>query len=144
DPAHVYTGQSCGGCFYLYGPTTPRLNPSTPNPVAFATQAAINGVIPYTGNLGWNSITGPTYWDLDLALSRVFRITERQNIELRGDAFNLFNSFVAEMASNTPFATNYGNPATGPTFANLNSAQFGQILGAYPTRKIQFSLKYSF
>jgi Carboxypeptidase regulatory-like domain len=131
NPSGVYTGQSCAGCFYL-------------NKSAFAPQAPINGVIPYTGNLGWNSVTGPTYWDLDLALSRVFRITERQNIELRGDAFNLFNSFVAEMAANTPFATNYGNPATGPGFALINNNQFGQILGAYPTRKIQFALKYSF
>ena len=136
NPSGVYTGQSCGGCFYL-------------NKSAFAPQAAVNGVIPYTGNLGWNSITGPTYWDLDVAMSRVFRITEHQNIELRADAFNLFNAFVAQMAADvTPgsgrFATNFGNPATGPGFALINNNQFGQILGAYPTRKIQFALKYSF
>jgi hypothetical protein len=33
---------------------------------------------------------------------------------------------------------------TGPTFSLINSAQFGQILGAQPTRKIQFALKYTF
>jgi hypothetical protein len=148
DPTHVYSGQSCAGCFYL-------------NPKAFQAQSvAANAAgvpVPYTGNLGWNSIVSPTFWDLDLALSRVFRITERQNIELRADAFNLTNSFVAQMASGAAFATNYGNPATGPTFANLYgggsnpatgvfvpNAQFGQILGAAPTRKIQFALKYSF
>ncbi len=127
DPDHVYTGQSCAGCFYL-------------NKAAFRAQAP--GV--FTGNLGWNSIVSPNYWDLDLGLSRVFRITERQGLELRADAFNLTNSFVAKMTDTTDFATNYGNPATGPTFSLINSAQFGQILGAQPTRKIQFALKYTF
>ena len=127
DPTHVYTGQSCGGCFYL-------------NKAAFKTQAP--GV--FTGNLGWNSIVSPTYWDLDMGLSRAFRITERQGLEIRADAFNLTNSYISKMADTTEFGTNYGNPATGPTFSLVNSAQFGQILGAQPTRKIQFALKYTF
>jgi len=127
DPEHVYTGQSCARCFYL-------------NKAAFAAQAP--GV--FTGNLGWNSITGPTFWDLDMSVSRDFRITERQAIELRADAFNLTNSYVALMAANTPFSTAYGNPTTGPAFSLINGNQFGQILGAQPTRKIQFALKYTF
>jgi len=136
DPAHVYTGQSCGNCFYL-------------NNKAFENQPA--GA--YTGNLGWNSIVSPTYWDLDMSLSREFRVTERQGLELRADAFNLTNSFVAAMSGPsatslpglpTQFSTAYGNPLTGPTFSLINSAQFGQILGAQITRKIQFALKYTF
>ena len=134
DPAHVYTGQSCGRCFYL-------------NKSAFAAQPANV----FTGNLGWNSLVSPTYWDLDMSLSRDFRITERQALELRADAFNLTNSFVSAMAGSsggtapaTAFGTAYGNPTTGPTFALINSAQFGQILGAQATRKIQFALKYTF
>jgi len=127
DPAHVYTGKICGGCFYL-------------NKSAF--QAQSPNV--FTGNLGWNSINSPTYWDMDMALSRSFRLTERQALELRADAFNLTNSFVSKMSDTADFGTNYGNPTTGPTFALINSAQFGQILGAQPTRKIQFALKYTF
>jgi hypothetical protein len=127
DPSHVYTGLSCARCFYL-------------NKAAFQQQAP--GV--FTGNLGWNSITSPTFWDLDMSLSREFRITERQAIELRADAFNLTNSYVSLMAANTPFSTAYGNPTTGPGFALITNNQFGQILGAQPTRKIQFALKYTF
>ena len=127
DPAHAYTGKSCGGCFYL-------------NKSAF--QAQSPNV--FTGNLGWNSLTSPTYWDMDMALSRSFRLTERQALELRADAFNITNSFVSKMSDTADFGTNYGNPTTGPTFALINSAQFGQILGAQPTRKIQFALKYTF
>jgi len=134
DPAHVYTGQSCANCFYL-------------NKSAFAAQPAGQ----YTGNLGWNSIVGPSYWDLDMSLSREFRIKEGQGLEIRADAFNLTNSFVPAMAGSpggtspvTQFSTAYGNPLTGPTFSLINSAQFGQLLGAQPTRKIQFALKYRF
>jgi hypothetical protein len=79
-----------------------------------------------------------------MSLSRDFRITERQAIELRADAFNLTNSYVSLMAANTPFSTAYGNPTTGPGFALITNNQFGQILGAQPTRKIQFALKYTF
>lgn len=133
NPNAVYTGQTCGGCFYL-------------NKSAFALQPL--GTI---GNLGWNSVTGPSYWDVDMSLSRQFSITERQRVELRADAFNLSNSFVPIAVPTTGLAgstgstgTGFGAAPTGPTFALINSAQFGQILAAYPTRKIQFALKYTF
>ncbi len=116
-PGADYTGQSCGGCFYL-------------NKAAFALQP-----LGTQGNLGWNSITGPGYWDVDMALSRDFRITERQHIELRADAFNLPNSFTPGQIS-----TVFGAAPTGPSFALISSAQFGQILAANArTRKIQIS-----
>jgi hypothetical protein len=140
DPARVYTGQSCGRCFYLNSSQTTKVT-------AFAQQPANV----FTGNLGWNSLVSPTFWELDTSLSREFRITERQGLELRADAFNLTNSFVSAMAGSagginpaTQFSTAYGNPTTGPTFALLSSNQFGQILGAQGTRKIQFALKYTF
>ena len=133
NPSAVYTGQSCGGCFFL-------------NKSAFAPQAL--GTV---GNLGWNSVVGPSYWDFDMALSRQFRVTERQSFELRADAFNLPNSFVPIAVSTTGLAgsstatgTAFGATPNGPPFASLNNAQFGQILAAFPTRKIQFALKYTF
>ena len=128
-PSAVYTGQSCGGCFYL-------------NKAAFAAQPL--GTV---GNLGWNSVVSPTYWDMDLALSRRFVFKERQYVELRADAFNISNSFVAAFPGTTPAAqSGTGSPISPavPAFAALNNAQFGQILSAFPTRKIQFALKYTF
>ena len=102
------------------------------------------------GNLGWNSIVGPTYWGLDMAVSRQFHLTERQALEFRADAFNVTNSFV----SNPPPAAMPGTPAV-PNFENISSNQFGQIVsspganagtpyGAQITRKMQFALRYSF
>jgi hypothetical protein len=80
-------------------------------------------------------------------LSRRFVIRERQYLELRADAFNLSNSFVPAFPGTTPAAqSGTGSPISPavPAFAALNNVQFGQILAAFPTRKIQFALKYTF
>jgi hypothetical protein len=79
------------------------------------------------GNLGRSTIRGPGAWDLDLALSRSFSITERQRIDFRAEAFNLFND------------ARFGNPIT-----TLSSGQFGQIITAGSPRIMQFALKYKF
>jgi hypothetical protein len=122
DPAHVYTGDS--------GPNSKYLNLS-----AFALQPF--GTV---GNLGWNSIVGPTYWDIDMALSREFRLTERQSLQLRADAFNLTNSYVS-----MPPGTATPTSAAVPAFESLaSSSQFGLLNAAQPTRKMQFALKYTF
>ena len=124
DPANVYTGQTCGGCFFI-------------NKAAFTPQPL--GTV---GNLGWNSVVTPAYWDLDLALSRLH---ERYVLQIRADAFNLMNAFVpawngAATQANTAQPTSQAVPAE----AALNGAQFGQILNAFATRKIQFALKLTF
>jgi hypothetical protein len=121
SPDSVYTGQSCPGCRYL-------------TQSVFALQPF--GTV---GNLGWNSLVGPTYWDIDLALSREFRIREKQSIQLRADAFNLTNSFVSSIAS-----TASPTSAAVPAFANASNNLFGLINAAQPTRKMQFALKYTF
>ena len=88
------------------------------------------------GNLGIGDIKGPGMFQLDLAVSRTFRISERQNFQLRGEAFNL---------------PNHLNPST--PVSTLNSGNFGQILSdisgtsglsAGDYRVIQFALKYVF
>ena len=119
--ADPYTGKS--------GPNEPYFNVN-----AFAAQP-----LGTFGNLGWNAVHGPTYWDMDLALSRIFHIRERQSMEIRADAFNLTNSFVSQPASTAmPFS------AVSPAFEAINSNLFGINNAAYPTRKMQFALKYTF
>jgi hypothetical protein len=57
-----------------------------------------------------------------MALSREFKITERQVIQLRADAFNIANSFVANLASTaTPTS------AAVPAFAGVTNNLFGII-----------------
>lgn len=91
----------------------------------------------------------PTYWDMDLALSRQFNITERQKIELRADAFNITNSFVTQVTGAQQTGgigtSAPGSPAV-PTYASITAGSTFAVNNAYaqPTRKIQFALKYIF
>jgi hypothetical protein len=125
----IYTGQICGGCSYL-------------NKSAFALQAP--GTV---GNLGWNAVRSPGLWAWDMSLARNFPIGEHQTLQLRADAFNVTNSFIpAYPGTDPPAQSGTGSliNAGVPNFSNLTTAQFGQILAAFPTRKMQFSFKYSF
>jgi hypothetical protein len=97
------------------------------NPLAFQ-QPALGTL----GNLGRSSIPGPGFWGLDMALSRIFRIRESWNLEARGEAFNLTNSFRA------------GGPGLAAVTTGRNSPQFGQILNAQDPRIMQVALKFVF
>jgi len=80
------------------------------------------------GNIGYQNVLAPAFWQFDMALSREFRVTENQRFEIRGEAFNILNSIRPQ------------NPAT-----NLNTSNtFGVILSAYDPRIMQFALKYVF
>jgi len=113
----------------LTGPNQPYFNAS-----AFALPALGN-----FGDLGWNSVVGPTFWEMDMALSRIFHIRERHSLEIRADAFNLTNSFVSNPASSAQPGSSVTNP-----FEGLSSNLFGINNAAQATRKIQFALKYAF
>ncbi len=93
------------------------------NPAAFAQTAA--GTL---GNYVRNSIRGPGYWAVDMALSRVVSVSGTRSMEFRLETFNLFNTF------------NWGNPV-----ANFNSGTFGRILSMTGApRIVQFGIKYGF
>jgi hypothetical protein len=79
------------------------------------------------GNLGTRTVAGPSNWQFDLALSRIFQIRESQRLEARVEAFNVPNSFRPE------------NPSTA-----RNSSQFGELRGSRDPRILQFALKFVF
>jgi hypothetical protein len=57
------------------------------NTAAYAIPAA------YTyGTASRNSLTGPSYWDLDGSLFRQFPLGEGRRFEFRAEAFNLLNN----------------------------------------------------
>jgi hypothetical protein len=62
------------------------------------------------GNLGRGAVRGPDTWNYNMSLFKSFRVRDRFNLELRGEAYNL---------TNTP---HYANPVT-----NIGSPAFGQI-----------------
>ncbi|MEJ7608822.1 MAG: hypothetical protein WKF37_21755, partial [Bryobacteraceae bacterium] len=79
------------------------------------------------GNAARNTAYGPRFFNTDFNLSKAFRLTERQSLEIRGEAFNLFNT------------VNFQNPAT--TLGNTN---FGAITAARDPRIMQLAARYRF
>jgi hypothetical protein len=92
------------------------------NPAAFVANSA--GTF---GNAGFNSLIGPGFFDMDANLTRLFRIRERQRVELRFEFFNALNN------------VNFANPVS-----NLHSSTFGLIQADISPRILQFAAKYSF
>lgn len=88
-------------------------------------------------NMSPANIPGPGFFQLDMALSRQFRVHEGIMFEIRGEAFNITNSFRAGGLTNgTP------NGLSGVT--TTQSASFGQILSALDPRILQFAMKVVF
>jgi len=73
---------------------------------------------------------GPGIKNVDMALIKRFRITPATNIEVRAEAFNVFN--------HPQF---YG---AGAVDGNITSSTFGQIVAAAPPRLIQLAAKIIF
>ncbi len=88
----------------------------------------------HPGNLSRNAVTGPNFVNTDFSVIKNTKLTERFNLQFRGEMFDIFNH------------PNFGNPVLTTT-----SSTFGQITGTrFPTgdfgsaRQIQFSLKLKF
>jgi len=79
------------------------------------------------GNFGYNNLVGPGFFEIDLALSKRFRVREHQSAEIRAESFNIQNR------------ANFLNPT-----AAMNSSNFGKILTDVSPRIMQFAIKYAF
>ncbi|HLA09438.1 MAG TPA: TonB-dependent receptor [Pyrinomonadaceae bacterium] len=105
------------------------------------------------GNLGRNALRGFPIWQIDMALRRQFNLSERLRLQLRAEAFNIFNH------------PNFGNPSGTLDFflgvspnANFgkSSSMLGRSLGTGASgglnplyqlggpRSLQFAAKFLF
>ena len=84
------------------------------------------------------NVPGPNFWQLDLSLTRIFPITERYKFQVRGEAFNLTNSFRAGIPLPSLAA---GGSGVITTFGSPN---FGQITSALDPRILQLAMKFTF
>jgi carboxypeptidase family protein len=86
------------------------------------------------GNVGRNYLSGPGFFNLDAAVSRSVRFTERYSLDLRLEAFGV---------TNTPqfFFTSGNGTAAGLT---LNSSSWGDITSASGGRQLQLGAKFNF
>jgi len=99
------------------------------------------------GNLGYNNLKGPGIFQLNVALSRNFRIREGQSLQVRAEAFNLPN----HLNPGTPggvSATNFGGIATlsAPNFGQITNDISGTNGGLIPGdyRVVQLAMKFIF
>jgi hypothetical protein len=102
-------------------------DPSVPDPGPegwFNTQAFAMPAFGTFGDVGRNTLDGPGFKNLNLALSRKVALT-RGALQLRLEVFNLFNW------------TNFDQPDNF-----LGSPTFGQILSAGAPRRFQLGIKY--
>jgi hypothetical protein len=80
------------------------------------------------GHLSLTPVDGPGYWNVDTALIKRVRFKERLGIELRLEAFNVFNH------------TNFSVPTT----LNLDDTDFGKINSTFDNRILQLAWKFTF
>ncbi|HET9803037.1 MAG TPA: hypothetical protein VFP96_07365, partial [Candidatus Acidoferrum sp.] len=110
------------------------------------------------GNMGRNSVYGPGFTNMDLALAKNTKITERLNLQIRADAFDVLNhpnygqpggsgGFLAASlqplvpVTSNPALNNPGNQFT--TFSTINSTRF-PTGDSGSSRQIQLALKLQF
>lgn len=79
------------------------------------------------GTSGLNILDAPGSYNLDTGIFKNFRVTERQALQFRFEAFNLLNH------------ANLGGPD-----ANRSSSNFGKIFSVSGPRVIELGLKYNF
>jgi hypothetical protein len=104
------------------------------NPAAFIAPTDANGVAGGVyGTSGYDLLRGPLFNDFDLNLKKNTVWREHYNVQLRADAFNLFNH------------PNFGTP--NATISNASSA--GTVTGvsstpSYEARTVEFAVKFNF
>jgi hypothetical protein len=140
-----------------------NLNDSAFNQATANTALGIDGAGPTPG-VGLNSFYGPWIEEIDLAIGRTFRITERYQLQLQAQAFNLFNHpnlYVqngdgVNQAQYNPIGTQQGAYPCGDGVSlnqtcflvpNSGPGNFGtlqEVNPLNPPRVLQFSARFTY
>jgi hypothetical protein len=95
------------------------------------------------GNETPNQFRNPGYADVDISIKKITSITERVNLELRLDTFNVFNRVnlypVGADSGNNPCPTNSSSCGN-----NLQNGVFGQSQNNYPARNMLVGARVTF
>lgn len=85
-----------------------------------------------TGNVTRALVNGPKFFNVNAALLKNIRFTETMRLQLRAEAFNLFNN------------VNF-NISAAQQLSNIQSNTFGQLTAtANAARELQFALRFEF
>jgi hypothetical protein len=85
------------------------------------------------GNVGKGSLRFPGFYAWDMGVSKIFSITERYKLQLRGEFFNIFNQ--------VNFLSDEG---TVNNFSTVSNGNFGRLRTAMDPRIGQLALKFIF
>jgi hypothetical protein len=84
------------------------------------------------GNAGRGIVDGPPTYRVDFSIFKNIRFGENLQLQLRGEAFNIFNH------------TNFRSLVASPNALNVTSANFGRIGAVRDPRTIQLGAKFYF
>jgi hypothetical protein len=97
------------------------------------------------GNLGRNALIGPHSYNLNISLQKNTKLTERYELQLRFEGFNVLNhrNFDQPLASST---FTQGSSASATTVVTATPASnFGQLTSlSAPMRQLQLGAKLTF
>jgi hypothetical protein len=104
---------------------------------------AQNGVILYPsafgtfGNMGRNILHGPRFVNLDFSASKIWKLTERVQLQLRGEVFNILNQANFSSPTGSLASSNLGRLRNTPDISAANP-----VVGSGGSRHIQLGAKF--
>jgi outer membrane receptor protein involved in Fe transport len=124
DPANL------GFNNYARANLVPGQNPTLDNPTAaqwFNTAAFVTPVNSF-GNSERGAVRAPSFWNVDMGLQKNFPVGKSREVQIRLEAFNVFNHI------------NEGNPNT-----EVGNANYGRITGmSSRPRQLQLGLRFAY
>jgi hypothetical protein len=89
------------------------------------------------GNVSQGSLRGPGLFDVDTSLFKKIKVSERWNVQLRAEAFNILNRPNFAYPNQIVFQGNSASYAFSPSAGTITSS-------ATSTRQLQLALKLPF
>jgi hypothetical protein len=121
-------------------PVRPSLNPNFTGtvieggPNRYFNPSAFIQPLPGTyGNVGRNTLPGPSLVETDISAAKKFLLSERLGLQFRAEIFNLFNHTNFNTPNPVVYAAATGGPS--PTAGVITST-------ATSSRQVQFGLKF--
>jgi outer membrane receptor protein involved in Fe transport len=132
-----------GAVRYFPAPGDPGFPFVPVGPLYTGTGATRTMVLPVgIGNVGRNSVRGPSEYNVDLSLVRRFKVAANSNLNVRVEVFNALNHTNFELdpaGATTSLPVQVVNGQ-----AQFVAPSFGLITAALPARRLQFVARFDF